>query len=98
MHEASKWAILAILLALLSILDAAFTLCLVPYAASESNPAMEYFLSRGALYFLLAKGGLTTFGAAVMYHYRRQKLARVGLVVAVVAYLATLLYHIMLVS
>jgi hypothetical protein len=59
----SPWLLmLIVLLILLSLADAFFTLYLIEHGATEMNPIMAYFLSLGAWPFIFSKYFLTCSG------------------------------------
>ena len=61
------WLLVTImLLAILSISDGLFTLHLIERGATENNPVMAWFLSLGALPFMVVKFLLSCFGILVL--------------------------------
>lgn len=57
---------LAVLLVVLSCMDAMFTLTLIKAGGSELNPVMDFFLQKSVTLFLLAKLVLTAIPALVL--------------------------------
>ncbi len=55
-----------ILILLLSLLDAYFTLYLLSHGASEINPVMAFFLQFGKRPFIVAKYLLTSFSVVIL--------------------------------
>jgi two-component system chemotaxis sensor kinase CheA len=70
---------MAVLLVVLTIVDGAVTLILLGAGCEEINPAMDYLLRRGPLYFLLGKYALTTACLPFLLTFRRFPLFRTRL-------------------
>jgi hypothetical protein len=96
--------IMAVLLLVLTIVDGTATLFLLGAGCEEVNPAMDYLLRRGPLYFLLGKYALTTACLPFLLTFRRFPLFRtrfrVGylLPIFVSLYLILLTYQIVLMT
>ena len=69
----------AILLMLLSGVDAVATLVLLRAGCEEVNPAMHFLLSHGVVAFLIGKFLLTGLGAVVLVAFRERRLFRTAL-------------------
>ncbi len=67
---------LAVLLLVLTIVDGAVTLLLLGAGCEEVNPAMDYLLRRGPIFFLLGKYALTTAGLPFLLVFRQFPLFR----------------------
>ncbi|MBI5788318.1 MAG: hypothetical protein HZA78_05635 [Candidatus Schekmanbacteria bacterium] len=80
----------------LCVLDAVLTLYHIDNGASEANPIMNYFLSKGTLYFLFFKALITIPGLVVLLQH--QNFARMRIVINLIAYLYlfVVLYHLVL--
>ena len=61
---------LVLLIVLLSVSDAGFTLYLISRGASELNPVMAFFLERGPLVFFVAKYVLTCGSLLIVVVYK----------------------------
>ena len=96
--------VLAVLLLVLTVVDGAVTLMLLGAGCEEVNPAMDYLLRRGPLYFLMGKYLLTTAGLPFLLIFRHFTLFRtrfrVGylLPVFVALYLVLLGYQVALMN
>jgi len=87
----------ALMLVLLSAIDAAMTICHIKRGAIEMMPTMRWALSHGDAFFVFMKMGLTTVGALYIILYRRLWLAKVGVALLLVAYVCLIIYHVVLV-
>ena len=65
-HSAKTLALILIII-MLSILDAIFTLKLINEGAAELNPIMAYYLNHGPLVFFLAKYSLTCASVLLVF-------------------------------
>lgn len=64
--------------------------------ASEANPAMQYLLSRGLMFFFFTKLAVTTGALLFCYAVRARTLGRLAIVLSIVSYYLLLLYHIVI--
>lgn len=87
----------ALMLVLLSAVDAAMTLCHLKRGAIEMMPTMRWALSHGDAFFVIVKMTLTTIGAAYIFIYRQLWLAKVGVTLLLIAYVCLIVYHMVLV-
>ncbi len=69
-------SLLAVLLVVLTLVDGTVTLILLGAGCEEINPAMDYLIRRGPLYFLLGKYALTTACLPFLLIFRRFPLFR----------------------
>ena len=80
---------------ILNLFDAVSTLLAVQLgSATEANPLMAHLLQRSAVLFMFAKLSLVSCGVALLYRWRHLRLARMGTVVATVAYAAVIAIHV----
>jgi len=87
----------ALILVLLSAIDAAMTICHIKRGAIEMMPTMRWALAHGDAFFIFLKMTLTTTGAVYILIYRRLWLAKVGVTLLLTAYVCLIVYHITLV-
>jgi hypothetical protein len=71
-----QWLAVAILIVLLSCLDAGLTLTLIAHGAYEVNPIMAPIVGGSALVFTLVKVGLTAGGVVLLILAARMRAAR----------------------
>ena len=84
------------LLFFLNLVDALVTLAWVTTnTAPEANQLMAAVLEWGALPFLVVKIGMGAFTALVLYYGSEYKLARIGVTVALIAYIGTIGSHVL---
>ena len=87
---------LVYLLFSLNLIDALFTIVWVGGGfAPEANHLMAALLDWGVVPFLMAKIGMGAFTAAVLLYGSEYKLARVGVAVALVAYIGVMGTHLL---
>ena len=91
------FTVAALMLVLLSAIDAGMTICHIKRGAIEMMPPMRWALSHGEAFFVMLKMLLTTFGAAYIFVYRRFWLAKVAVTSLLIAYMCLIIYHVMLV-
>lgn len=92
-YSARIWILLLSLISL-STVDAHFTLLLThERLAVELNPVMAYYLGKGSSKFLLGKLFLTIVSIIVFCICKNIILARIGVVIAVLAYLGVVIYE-----
>lgn len=85
-----------LVLLLLNLVDAVTTLVWVTSdLAPEANHLMAAVLDWGVLPFLLIKLGMGAFAAVVLFYGSEYKLARIGLTIALVAYIGAIGSHIL---
>jgi hypothetical protein len=94
----SHWLGVVILILLLSLADALFTLTLMEHGAREANPFMALLVSGSGRWFAFWKVGLTTAGMVVLVLLSRYRLVgwlRVGVLLYVVLalYVALIAYE-----
>ena len=78
----------------LNLLDAIFTLCWVSFGlAEESNPLMEYLLSRSPIAFMLGKIVLVSLGVALLWTNRTVPFANTVTSGLLFVYSAILMFH-----
>jgi hypothetical protein len=87
---------LAVLLLVLTVFDGAATLVLLGAGCEEVNPAMDYLIRRGPLYFLLGKYILTTACLPFLLTFRRFPLFRTRFRVGHLLPIFVILYVILL--
>jgi len=81
------------LLFLLNIVDAAATITLIDAGlVKEWNPIMKKALDYGVFHFLLLKFLATSAACIVFWHFRALKLAKIGLIGALIGYSLLLLH------
>jgi len=84
-----------ILISLLNILDAFFTLFWVEYGiAEEANPLMKTALSYGNLNFVFIKISIVTAGCYLLYKFQNKLSAKVFSFIGLAIYSCLLVYHI----
>ena len=85
-----------LLLFLLNLVDALITIVWVAGGwASEANYLMAALLEWGVFPFLLAKVGMGAFAAVVLLYGSEFRLARIGVAVALVAYIGAMGSHVL---
>ena len=85
--------ILPLLLVVLSVLDALFTMVCIQRGGSELNPFMRLALSYGPETFFTTKMILTVIPAIVLAYLSRFRAANYGLYVVNVIYIGILFIH-----
>ena len=65
-----KTMLMVILILILSIADAVFTLNFLNQGARELNPIMNYFIARGPLAFICAKYLLTSMSIMIILYFK----------------------------
>lgn len=89
------WIIAAfVVLVVLSLLDAAFTLKHLEYGATEANPFMRAALHLGDAAFVVIKTLVTVFAVAFLCLHKNWPLGRLCLVLALAGYTVLTAYHI----
>ena len=88
-----KQAWLALLLVLLNLCDAFFTLRHVANGALELNPLMAELLGRGEARFVIIKHILVCLSLSVILLRWRSQIARVALPSLVIVFSAVVVYH-----
>ncbi|MBW2059530.1 MAG: hypothetical protein JRJ26_18725 [Deltaproteobacteria bacterium] len=86
-----------LLIVVLSVLDAYFTIFHVDKGAREVNPLMSYLIGRGSLYFFAFKYTLTALGLFLLCIYKNLLIAKVLVVAVFLMYLVVFAHHIFLV-
>jgi len=89
----SKTCILPLLLVVLSVLDALFTMICIQRGGSELNPFMRLALSYGPETFFTTKMILTVIPAIVLAYLSRFRAANYGLYVVNIIYIGILFIH-----
>jgi hypothetical protein len=90
-----RWAALGFVAILgMSILDAAFTLSLLPRGAKEANPVMQAALHLGDGAFVFIKTMVTAVAAGFLCLHKNWPLGRVCTVLALLGYAALTAYHV----
>ncbi|MEZ6004636.1 MAG: DUF5658 family protein [Planctomycetota bacterium] len=93
----SLWILLvAIWVALMNSGDSYFTLVHLQSGGIELNPFAAMLLRTGRIGFVAAKGVMITLALLVLIQHKNFWLARLGLVVAALAYTALNAYHLSL--
>src|SRR5262245_45280960 len=82
-----------VLVALLSVADAYFTLYELSLGATEANPVMRAALSLGNGGFVIVKTVITVVGAAFLGLHKNWAMGRACLWIAIAVYLALTAYH-----
>lgn len=85
-----------LLITLLSVLDAYFTIFHMERGAHEINPLMNFLFGYGNIYFFTAKYAMTMLGVLLLCMYKNLFIARIGMVFILLSYLAVLTYHLFL--
>ncbi len=79
----------------LNVFDAAFTLYWVNAGlAKEANVLLRYLVEHSPLLFIAVKFALVLAGVIVLWRYRYNRFAVVGIFIAFLVYYSLLLYHI----
>lgn len=87
--------IASLLIMILAVLDAKFTLLLIESGKSyEANPIMAYFLLLGVGQFLAAKFTLTVIGVTALYVQRNNRVSRIGYPLVLFTYSMLVLYEV----
>ena len=84
-----------LLIILLCVLDAHFTMFHLDRGAEEINPLMNLLIKHGFLYFFIVKYLLTVLGVFIFCIYQSVPLMRVGLVSMLVLYLIVFTHHLL---
>lgn len=87
-------AVLIVLI--LSILDAAFTLYHISRGAEELNLLMAYALNLGVGYFFIIKYSITAFGVIVLCIHKNFRYIRQLFIAIITIYTLLIIYHIIL--
>ena len=83
-----------LLLLILSISDAYFTLTLVKaYNATELNPIMAFYLECGSITFFLAKFLFTSVAVFIFCIFNHFAIARISLALAIIIYFSVVQYE-----
>jgi len=82
-----------LLIILLCVLDAHFTMFHLDRGAEEINPLMNLIIKHGFLYFFIVKYLLTALGVFIFCIYQSAPLMRVGFVSMLVLYLIVFAHH-----
>jgi hypothetical protein len=88
------FALLVIIL--LSVFDAYFTIYHVERGALEINPFMDFFLGYGNIYFFATKYALTAFGIFLLCIYKNVLFVRIIIASIIFIYLTVFSHHILL--
>ena len=88
---------MVILILLLTICDATFTLHIIANGGLEVNPIMNYFLEMGVWQFLVAKFLLTWPGLYILHKYKHITISKIGLVLLLITYSVLVAYEIALI-
>lgn len=83
-----------VVLVLLSVLDAAFTLSHLERGATEANPLMRAALELGDRAFVVIKTVVTVFAVGFLCLHKNWPLGRICLALALLGYSALTVYHI----
>ena len=79
----------------LNLVDALFTLVYVTSgAAVEANPLMAVLLDASPLWFMIGKLALVSLGVQLLWRFRHQRLAVLGLCTVLCMYTALAAYHV----
>ena len=84
-----------LLIILLCVLDAHFTMFHLDRGAEEINPLMNLLIKHGFLYFFIVKYLLTVLGVFIFCIYQSAPLMRVGLASMLVLYLIVFTHHLL---
>jgi len=95
---APKTVAVAVVVVLLSCLDALFTLLHLQSGGSEANPLMEAALMQSVNVFLLSKAVLTVLGVVVLAAHQNFRVGARSLLLIFWGYIALTLYHIALLA
>ncbi len=85
-----------LIIVLLSIFDAYFTIMHVERGAREINPLMDFLIGYGDLYFFVAKYTLTALGVFLLCLYKNLLLVRILIGLVMLLYLTVFGHHILL--
>ena len=85
---------IVILISVLSLIDGTMTLCWVLFTdATELNPIMKPLIDCHPIIFLVIKTGTVTFFLIILWIFRKNRLARIGLNLLLVIYFSVVIYH-----
>lgn len=85
----------AVLILVLNLVDAIFTLCLVGGGlAVEANPLMATALAESPVAFVAAKMALVSLGILFLWRMRQHRFAAMAIVVSMFVYAAVIAYHV----
>ena len=87
-----KWVI--VLIFIINAIDGLLTVVWVLSGqAEEANPLMADLLARSPAAFIIIKLVLVAMGSYLLWRYRRQRAAVIGLFLLFIAYYVLLVYH-----
>jgi hypothetical protein len=84
-----------LLIVLLSVLDAWFTIFHVENGAQEINPFMDFFIGYGYIYFFIVKYVLTALAVFIFCIYKNLLSVRIGTVSILVIYLVVFAHQVL---
>lgn len=93
------WGLASVLVVIfvLHVLDALFTLTHIAHGGAELNPLMDFFLRRSSEAFLVAKLGTAGLGLLFLGFHGRFPLVRPGIAALFVLYACVVCYHVILI-
>jgi len=90
----SFWIYLVVLSVSMHLVDAWSTMFFIRNGyATEANPLMAHFYEISPLVFLFFKMFLAILGTLILYQYRHEKLAKIGLIFVVLTFAGVVMYH-----
>jgi len=86
-----------LIIILLSVFDACFTIFHVEKGAREINPFMNFLIGYGDIYFFTMKYILSALGLVILCIYKDLFIARIGILFIIFLYLVVFTHHIFLI-
>lgn len=92
-HNKTLLLSLLILTILFNIIDLVVSVMIIYYGSvEEGNPVMATYLDLGLIPFVLAKLILAGGGCVILWRYRKRFVARLGIYIVFIYYLALMIY------